>query len=375
MLLYLFWIIGMKFSIKKIFISLLILLLLVFLGRKFQHWYLYGQYLEQTDNAYVKADSVAIRAELSGRVTSVVVTENQQVRKGQLLINIDDSAYKINVMKANANLVVNRAMLANAQAQFVLQQKTLAEADANIDAVRAELHRSQLELARFKVLAKHSFDSKQQLENSTAAVTVANAKVAQAIAAKASAVQMLSVLQTKINSQQAQCLVAQAELDYAQNQLTKTAIVAPSSGVIGDLGVHVGSSAQPMMTLLYLVPLPNIYVVANYKETQITHMTIGQPVTLTVDAQPDITFTGVVASLSPATGTEFSLLPRDNATGNFNKIVQRVPVRIRVTGPSDALSLLRPGLSVVPAVDTRSFSQQVSYLSNTNQQNMQLAEQ
>ncbi|GAC20954.1 HlyD family secretion protein [Paraglaciecola arctica] len=352
----------MSSIVKKVAIVLIALSLLFYAASSAFAWYEHGRFSEETDNAYIKADTVAIRPEISGRIELVAVQENQRVHKGQLLIQIDAGDYQAKVKQALAQLAVSHAALANTDAQFLLQDKKLDEATANIDAANAELHRSELELKRFKVLESQSFDSRQQLQNAEAAVEVARAKVAQATAAKAAAKQMLTVLEAQRSSAEAQIEVVQSELDFSQNQLAKTAIVAPGDGIIGNLGARVGSSAQPNMTLLYLVPLAKIYVVANYKETQITHMSIGQPVKLKVDSQPEIKYTGVVESLAPSTGTEFSLLPADNATGNFNKIVQRVPVRIRITGPDNALSMLRPGLSVVPSVDTQSFSQQVSYL-------------
>lgn len=354
----------MKLPIKKMVFLFIAVLLLFVIARLVQQWYEHGRYIEKTDNAYIKADSVAIRPEISGRIAGVYVKENQKVRKGQLLIQIEASDYQSNVLQAKAQVDVSKASLSDAQAQLLLQNKTVDENTANIDAASAELHRSELELTRFKVLEKSAYDSKQQLQNAEAAVDVARAQVAQATAAKAAAVQMLEVLHAKVKVAEAQILVAMSEVAYAENQLIKTAILAPSDGIIGNLGAREGSAAQPTMTLMYLVPVPNIYVVANYKETQITHMTIGQSVTLTVDSQPDVKFTGVVESIAPATGTEFSLLPSDNATGNFNKIVQRVPVRIKVTGPVDALPTLRPGLSVVPEVDTQDFKAQDSYLDN-----------
>lgn len=357
----------MNFSIKKIVFLLLAVFLLFFAGRATKQWYDYGRFIEKTDNAYIKADSVAIRPEISGRIESVLVKENQRVNKGQLLIQIEATDYLSNILQAKAQVDVSRASLTDAQAQLLLQNKSVDENSANIDAAQAELHRSELEFNRFKVLEKSSFDSKQQLQNSEAAVEVAKAKVAQATAAKAAAIQMLDVLKAKIKVAEAHILVAMSEVAYAENQLIKTSILAPSDGIVGNLGAREGSAAQPSMTLMYLVPVPNIYVVANYKETQITHMSIGQNVSLTVDSQPDVKFSGVVESIAPATGTEFSLLPSDNATGNFNKIVQRVPVRIKVTGPLEALSSLRPGLSVVPEVDTMHFDTQVSYLDNQDE--------
>tara|TARA_R110000868_G_scaffold348199_1_gene609169 strand:+ start:1134 stop:2240 length:1107 start_codon:yes stop_codon:yes gene_type:complete len=352
----------MNLPIKKIVIMLVVVVLMVLVGRKGMHWYEHGRYIEETDNAYIKADSVAIRPEISGRIATVAVAENQHVSKGQLIIQIEASDYQAKVLQAKAQQAVSQASLADAEAQLLLQYKTLDEASANIDAANAELHRTEIEFKRFQVLEKQSFDSKQQVQNAQAAVDVARAKVAQASAAKAAANQMLQVLAAKIDIAKAQISVAESQVSYAINQLEKTAILAPSDGIIGNLTAREGSAAQPAMTLLYLVPLPNIYVIANYKETQIAHMTIGQAVSLELDSQPDVEFVGVLESISPATGTEFSLLPNDNATGNFNKIVQRIPVRIRVTGPLEALSILRPGMSIVPQINTQGFNQQVSYL-------------
>lgn len=354
----------MKFPIKRTILLSITVVVLFAAFRYVEKWYAHGRFVETTDNAYIKADSVAIRPEISGRIVGVLVKENQRVEKDQLLIQIEATDYQSNLLQAKAQVDVSRASLADAQAQLILQDKTVDENLANIDAAKAELHRSELELKRFKVLEKSAFDSKQQLQNAEAAVDVARAKVAQASAAKAAAMQMLKVLQAKVNVAEAQILVAMSDVTYAENQLLKTTIVAPNDGIIGNLGAREGSTAQPSMTLLYLVPVPNIYVIANYKETQITRMSIGQSVNLSVDSQPDIKFTGLVESISPASGTEFSLLPNDNATGNFNKIVQRVPVRIKITGPLDALSTLRPGLSVVPEVDTMHFEKQISYLDN-----------
>lgn len=349
-------------SVKTLILSLVGLVVVSVIATEAWYWYEDGRFIEETDNAYVKADSVSVRPEISARISKVKVRENQRVKAGSVLVQLDDADYVARVSEAEAQLAVGETAVVNAQAQIKLQDKTILESQANIDAAKAELHRSELELNRFKVLEKQSFDSKQQLQNAEAAMLVAKAKVDQAIASKAAAEQMIDVLNSQYESARAQLEVLTAQLSYARNQLQKTRIVAPVDGIVGNVGARVGSAAQPSQTLLYLVPLPNVYVVANYKETQIAHMSQGQPVTLHVDAAPDVTFSGVVESISPASGTEFSLLPADNATGNFNKIVQRVPVRIRVTGPEEALPLLRPGLSVVPEVDTRKFKKQISYL-------------
>ena len=341
--------------LRKGFLIVVLVVLVGWIATKGYDWYEHGRFIEETDNAYIKSDSISIRAEISGRIETLAVQENQHVRQGQLLVRINASDYQAKLAQANAELSVAEAALVNAQQQISLQDKKIDEAKANIDAAKAEVKRGELNLARFQVLDKQSFDSKQQLQNTEADVAVAKAKQAQAEAA---------VLDAQKQSAAANISSAESQIAYAQSQLAKTDILAPSDGIVGNLGARTGGLVQPTMTLLYLVPLPQVYVVANYKETQIGHMTIGQPVKLKVDAQDDVEFTGVVASISPATGSEFSLLPKDNATGNFNKIVQRVPVRIQVTGPSEYLHLLRPGLSVVPHVDTQGFNQQSAYLPN-----------
>ena len=350
--------------LKNSFLLIAIIALVGWAATEGYDWYAHGRFIEETDNAYIKSDNVSIRAEITGRIETLAVQENQHVQQGQLLVRINASDYQAKLAQANAELKVARAALVNTQQQITLQDKKIDEAKANIDAAKAEVKRGELNLARFQILDKQAFDSKQQLQNTEADVAVAKASLAQAKAAFAAAQQMYSVLDAQQQSASANITAAQSQIAYAQSQLAKTEIRAPSDGIVGNLGARTGGLVQPTMTLFYLVPLPDVYVVANYKETQIGHMTIGQPVTLTVDAQDGVEFTGVVASISPATGSEFSLLPKDNATGNFNKIVQRVPVRIEVTGPREHMHLLRPGLSVVPHVNTQGFNQQSAYLAN-----------
>jgi membrane fusion protein (multidrug efflux system) len=329
------------------------------------HWYVANRYLETTDDAYVRADTVDVRPEVSGRITAVLVRANQVVHKGQPLVKINPADFRARYRQQQARLDVAWASLADVSEQIGLQQKKVDQARAGVEAARAELRRTTLELRRARALERKSYGSKQRLQNARAAHEVARAALRKARAGLAAARQMRAVLRAQRARAKAGVESAKAALAYAKGQLTKTTIRASSDGVVGDLGAHRGAMAQPQVTLLRLVPVPNVYVTANYKETQIARMSIGQPVILHVDALPDVTFHGVVQSLAPATGTQFSLLPTDNATGNFNKIVQRVPVRIRVTGPKASLARLRPGLSVVPAVDTRRFHTQVSYLADS----------
>lgn len=334
------------------------------------HWYNTDRFMEQTDDAYIQADVVDVRAEVPGRITRVMVDDNQKVHAGQILVQIDTADYRAKVDQAEARLAVARASQRDVSQQIALQERKIDEAQANIAAAKAEVRRADLELHRARKLERQSYGSKQRLQNAQAAAAVAAADLRQAQARYAAERQMQSVLQAKWDSAKANVSAARAGAEYARQQLRKTTIVAARDGVVGDMAARVGDIAQPALTLMRLVPIPYVYVRANFKETQIARMSIGQPVTIHVDAFPGVTFRGRVTSLSPATGAQFSLLPQDNATGNFNKIVQRVPVRIQVTAPAERLAQLRPGLSAVPEVDTTRFNTQVSYLdaSGTNPQ-------
>lgn len=316
-------------------------------------WWHVGRFIEETDNAYVHADSVALRAQVSARVVEVAVDDNQPVDRGQLLVRLDAGDYRDRVAQAEAQQAVASAELVRARRQLALDDAAIDEAEAQVVASQADVERARQHLARSQSLASRQFASRQQREDDQAALAIAESTLAARRAAVTSAKRRLAVSEAGVESAQANLEAAGADLAYARHQLDKTRLLAPRDGVVGNITVEAGDLAQPSLTLMQLVPVDSAYVVANYKETQTARMRVGQPVTLHVDAYPDIAFEGVVDSLAPATGTQFSLLPRDNATGNFNKIVQRVPVKIRVTGPDEALDRLRAGLSVVPEIDTR----------------------
>jgi membrane fusion protein (multidrug efflux system) len=350
---------------KKQVIAFLVLTTVLTVASLLGWYWKTHRYLVATDNAYVQADVIDIRPEIQGRITRVPVRDNQLVHKGQLLVELDTADFEANVQHAQAQLDIAKASRSEVTEQIALQGKKLEAAHADIGAADAEVQRAQLELKRAQELAHREYGSKQRLETAQANDKVARSRLRQSRASFAAEKQNLQVLEAKLTSAKAAIVSAQASATYAENQLHKTRIVAPADGVVGDLGARIGNVATPSMSLLRVVPIPNVYVTANYKETQIDRMSIGQPVVIHVDAFQELTFQGVVASLSPATGTAFSLLPQDNATGNFNKIVQRVPVRIRVTGPKDSLPRLRPGLSVVTEVNTRDFDPRLNYLDDT----------
>lgn len=345
----------------KLATALIIVAVLVALAWWGVGWWTVGRFIEETDNAYVHTDSVALRAQVSARVADVAVDDNQLVSRGQLLVRLDDSDYRDRVAQAEAQQAVATAELVRARRQVALNEAAIGEAEAQVSATQAEVERASQHLARSQSLASRQFASRQQREDDQATLAIAESTLAARRAAVISAKRRLAVSQAGIESAQAGLDEASADLAYARHQLDKTRLRAPRDGVVGNITVAAGDLAQPSLTLMQLVPVESAYVIANYKETQTTRMRVGQPVTLQVDAYPDIAFEGVVDSLAPATGTEFSLLPRDNATGNFNKIVQRVPVKIRVTGPDKALDRLRAGLSVVPEIDTRETDTTATY--------------
>lgn len=324
-------------------------------------WWMTGRFIEETDNAYVHTDNVAVRSELSARIAEVGVTDNQPVRQGDLLVRLDDSDYRAQVAQSEAQQAVAAADITQAKRQVALQEAAIDEAKAQIDAAEADVRQARQHLQRSQSLESRQYASQQQREDDEATLRIAESTLAARRAALVSARRQLDVAQASVESAEASFEAARADLDYARNQLAKTRLIAPRNGVIGNLSAEVGDLAQPSLTLMQLVPVESAYVIANFKETQTARMRVGQPVELHVDAYPDVTFEGVVDSLAPSTGTEFSLLPNDNATGNFNKIVQRVPVKIRVTAPQDALGRLRAGLSVVPEVDTREMNTETFY--------------
>jgi len=316
-------------------------------------WWQVGRFMEDTDNAYVQSDSVTLRAELSARVMAVAVEDNQRVSAGDVLVELDASDASDQLTQAQADQAVAEARLVQARRQIDRQQAAIAEAEAQVSSADAQVAQAQRHVERSRSLESRQYASQQQRQDDEASLRVATATRVARQAALVSAQRQLEVANADVQAAEAELESARAAVRVAEHRLSKTRLVAPRDGVVGAITVEVGDLAQPSLTLMHLVPVESAYVVANFKETQTERMRIGQPVSIVVDAYPDIAFEGAVDSLAPATGAEFSLLPQDNATGNFNKIVQRVPVKIRLLGPEDALGALRAGLSVVPEVDTR----------------------
>ncbi len=300
---------------------------------------LVGQYFVGTDDAYVAADSSLIASKISGYVTEVAVLQDQKVKAGQLLARIDPRDYQ------NA-LNIAQAAIADDQAALTLQQAKIAAAGAATRGDTAHETFAAQDQHRYASLSATGASTKQQADQADTGLLAAQAQIDADIANLQAARAEVLVLEAVLAQDQARA--AQAQLD-----LSHTEIRAPFDGVVGNKTVTVGDYLVPGAQIMAVVPLGQVYVVANYKETQITTVKPGQKVRLTVDGFPDLKVTGWVESIFPASGQAFALLPPDNATGNFTKIVQRVPVKIFLHLTPDLIGRLRPGMSVEPEIDTR----------------------
>jgi len=316
-----------------------------------------GRYLESTDDAYVKADFTVVAPKISGYINNVLVQDNQRVKAGQALAWIDNRDFKTALDQARADVETAKAAVNDLDAQLALQQSVIEQQKANIAAAEASLTFARQDHTRYGDLVKTGYGTVQKYQNAEATLQEAVAKLQQGRAGLAAAQKKLTVLASQRAQSEAQVDSAEARQHQAELNLSYTAIKAPVDGTVGARSLRVGQYVQAGTQLMAVVPLHAVYVVGNYKETQLTDVRAGQPATVTVDGFPGVTLKGHVDSLSPASGLEFSLLPPDNATGNFTKIVQRVPVKIMLD--DDRLAgLLRPGMSVEPTIDTKASAQE-----------------
>jgi membrane fusion protein (multidrug efflux system) len=339
-----------RFSLR--FVLPAVLLLLAALGLR---WWTVGRFIESTDDAYVRADSSVLTPRVGGEIVALHVGDNQPVHKGDLLIEIDARDYAAHLANARAAVAAANAALASNAAQLKWHQQMIAQAQATLDAAHADEERLDKEWHRADQLVAEGVATAQRRDNALAEVKAGKANVDKAEAALAAAQQQSVVQDTDGRRLQDQLDAQQAALKLAQLDLDSTRIVAPIDGTVGDLAARLGERVAPGERLLTLVPLSAVYVEANFKETQLTHMAAGQSVEVKIDAFPGEALQGHVDSLAPASGAEFSLLPPQNATGNFTKIVQRVPVKIALQLDDHLRGRLRPGMSVVAHVDTRSL--------------------
>jgi membrane fusion protein (multidrug efflux system) len=311
-----------------------------------------GQYLETTDDAYVQADSTVISPKVSGYIADVLVGDNQPVKAGQLLAKIDDRDFRTALDQANADVAASEAAVRNLDAQLALQQPVIEQGTADVAAAEANLKFAQEERARYDDLMKSGSGTIQRAQQTDAALREKIAQLQHGKSGLLAAQRKVDVLTTDRAKAVAQLDHARAVAQQAALNLSYTKISAPVDGTVGARSLRVGQYVQAGTQLMAVVPLDAVYVVANFKETQLTHVRNGQPVEIRIDSFHDTRLRGHVDSLSPASGLEFALLPPDNATGNFTKIVQRVPVKIALDDRS-LTGLLRPGMSAEPTVNTK----------------------
>jgi membrane fusion protein (multidrug efflux system) len=310
------------------------------------YWYLVGRFYETTNDAYLGADSVVIAPKVAGYVAEVAVGDNQRVKTGDVLARIDPRDYQTAFDSATADLANAQATAANIDAQLKEQQATIAQAQAAVTF-------SEQEARRYSDLARTGVGSAQRQQQT-------ESELAQRRATLAAAQAHVDVLKTQRQQSDAVIAAKTAALAQAKINLAQTTLTAPTDGVIGDRTVRPGQLVQPGTRLMTVVPTERVYLIANFKETQTGHMTPGQPVSISVDSFPGQTIAGTVDSLAPGTGAQFALLPPENATGNFTKIVQRVPVKIWLDAKNPLTARLRPGLSVTATVDTHDRPQAVN---------------
>jgi membrane fusion protein (multidrug efflux system) len=337
---------------RKTALSLVVAIVLLLGAGAGWQWWKVWRFQQSTDDAYVQSDVSVISPKVEGYIKEVRVEENQKVTPGQVLFVIDDSDYAAKVAQAEAAVATEEAAVDTYDSRLELQRATIAQAQAEIVSAQAEEARTQRDYQRYQALTSSAYASRQRFETAEADDRKAIAAVEQKKAAVVAAQHQLGVLRAERDEEKAKRQQARANLTLARNDLGNTVIRAPLAGVAGNRAGRVGQYVKAGTQLLSLVPLPHVYVIANFKETQLTAMRPGQPADVTVDAYPDRRLKGAVESFAPGSGAEFSLLPPDNATGNFTKIVQRVPVRIALPPGGPLAALLRPGLSVTVTVDT-----------------------
>ncbi len=316
-------------------------------------WWISGRFIERTDDAYVGGEITVIAPRVAGFILEVAVEDNQAVRAGDLLVKLDDHDYRAALAKAAGVVEAEQASLSNLEATRRLQESMIAQAKAELASTAAEVARAQFDITRYRQLVSDQFASTQRFQQADADHKKAQAAADRARAAVDAAERRLDVIATQKRQAEAALAQAAADRELAWINLSHTELRAPIDGVIGNRSARTGALAIVGAQLMSVVPSRGLWVDANFKESQLARMHPGLPVVIEADVLPGQVFHGHVASLAPATGARFSVLPAENATGNFTKIVQRVPVRIVLDGEESAIGRLKPGLSVTASVDTK----------------------
>lgn len=317
------------------------------------HYWTVGRFQEATDDAYVKADSTIVAPKVSGYVREVLVADNQPVRANQPLAKIDDRDYVVALEQAKADVAAAQADIENIAASLDQQQAAIAQAQSTVSVDQASLKFAQQDNDRYGALATQGAGSVQNAQQAVSKLDIAKATLQRDEGAVVSAQKQMGVLQAQLAKMNAALARDKAIQDQAELNLGYTTIISPVDGVVGNRTLRVGQYVQSGTQLMAVVPVDNVYVIANFKETQLTDVKKGQPVDIAVDTFPGVALKGRVDSIAPASGQEFALLPPDNATGNFTKIVQRIPVKVVLDNDSKLAGLLRPGMSVTPTINIK----------------------
>ncbi|MFT0891494.1 HlyD family secretion protein [Pseudochelatococcus sp. G4_1912] len=344
---------SQKSGRRKAILTVAGVLLLVAAVYEGYHWWTFGRFEISTDDAYVQADITTLAAKVSGYVASIAITENQFVQTGDVIARIDDGDYKLAVEAAQGRIASQEATISRIGEQIKVAEAAVTQAQSQITLADVNAERSAKEFDRQSKLASSNYASQAALDNARADKDRAAANVQGANAALVSAQANLGVMHAQQLEAQRNLAEYKTSLERAQRDLDFTIIRAPISGVVGNKALEVGKLVSVGQRLAVIVPLSDVYVEANFKETQLDSLRPGQPVSITIDSYSGKVFTGTVESIAPASGALFSLLPPENATGNFTKIVQRIPVRIALSEDALRAHVLRAGMSVEARVDTR----------------------
>jgi membrane fusion protein (multidrug efflux system) len=343
-----------KFNFRKLLMAGVALAMLAGAARYSWDYWTVGQYLVSTDDAYVKADNTTVAPKVSGYLHEVLVGDNERVRAGQVLARIDQRDFRVALDQEKADVAAARAAIASKQAQLQVQHAVIDAASATVEVDQAAATFAGQENRRYTDLAATGYGSVQNAQQAQSRIAGAQAAIARDTANLASAEKQVDLLNAEIVQANAALARAEAVQSQAELNLDYTSIVAPIDGVVGNRSLRTGQFVQAGTQLMSVVPVAGAYVVANFKETQLTDVREGQAVDIVVDMFPGQVVHGRVDSIAPASGQEFALLPPDNATGNFTKVVQRIPVKIALTRDDGSPVELRPGMSVIPIIETKS---------------------